>query len=137
MTTIQRSALAGALLSYSFVACTAQPASSTPLRVADTVTRAVYADDLDTTIDSFDEQTKRTVTRTELGELSDRMHALGTLKTIVQRNGNADTGRYEFDAAFTGGMMLVQIRIDPSGKIGAYRVVPEEISTPPSPSTQG
>ncbi|GAC1303589.1 MAG: hypothetical protein NVSMB19_13690 [Vulcanimicrobiaceae bacterium] len=130
------SALTGALLSFALTACSSTPGSGSPQQLADTVTRAVYRNDLDTTIGTFDEATKRDITRAQLGELSDRMHALGELKSIVQRNGNADTGRYEFDASFTGGMMLVQIRIDRSGRIAAYRVIPEEIS-PPTPSTKG
>ncbi len=133
---VRCSALTGALFSCAFAGCSNQNATSTPQQLADKVTRAVYSNDLDTTLGTFDEATKRDITRAQLGDLSDRMHALGALKSIVQRNGNADTGRYEFDASFTGGMMLVQMRIDPSGKVGAYRLIPEEIS-PPTPSTQG
>lgn len=125
----------GALFSLLLTACSS--ATSQPQQLAEKITRAVYANDLDTTVAAFDEQTKRDVSRSQLGDLSDRMHALGALKSIVARDGNADSGRYEFDASFTGGMMLVQMRIDPSGKVGAYRVIPEEISPPPSPSTNG
>ena len=132
-----RSALSGALLSCALVACAPHADTGTPVQVAETVTRAIYADDLDTTLQSFDDATKRAVTRSQLGELSDRMHALGDLKTITQRSGNADTGRYEFDATFTSGTLLVQMRFDPSGKVGAYRVVSEDPSTPPTPSSQG
>lgn len=128
-------ALGGALFSCLLAACS--PSASAPQAVADRITRAIYANDLDTTLAAFDDATKNAISRAELGALSDRMHAFGTLKSIVARDGNADTGRYEFDASFTGGMMLVQMRLDPSGKVGAYRVVPEEIATPPTPSTRG
>lgn len=128
-------ALYGALFSCLPAACS--NGSGSPQQLAEKITRAVYANDLDTTVATFDDETKRDISRSQLGDLSDRMHALGALKSIVPRDANADSGRYEFDAAFTGGMMLVQMRIDPSGKVGAYRVVPEEISSPPSPSTQG
>ncbi|GAC1312582.1 MAG: hypothetical protein NVS2B3_16120 [Vulcanimicrobiaceae bacterium] len=123
-------------LSLALAGCAA-PGVSAPQRLADRITRAVYANDLSTTVDLFDDTTKAAITRAELGGLSDRMHALGDFKSIVSRDGNPDTGRYEFDASFTGGMMLVQMRIDPSGKVGAYRIVPEEISTPPTRSAQG
>ena len=128
-------ALNGALFSFALTACSS--GSGSPQQLAEKITRAVYANDLDTTIATFDDQTKRDISRSQLGDLSDRMHALGALKSIVARDANADSGRYEFDAAFTGGMMLVQMRIDPSGKVGAYRVVPEEISSPPTPLTHG
>ena len=132
---IRASVLLGTL-ACAFSGCSANGGSA-PQRLADRITRAVYANDLGTTLDAFDGATKAAITRAELGGLSDRMHALGDLKSVVSRDGNPDTGRYEFDASFTGGMMLVQMRIDPSGKVGAYRIVPEEISTPPTRSAQG
>lgn len=117
-------------------ACAPHKADS-PTELADRLTRAVYANDFDTTLSSFDDATKRAVTRTDLGALSDRMHALGTLKSVTERSGSADTGRYEFEAAFTSGTLLVQMRLNPSGLVGAYRVVPADTSAPPTPSTQG
>jgi len=134
---VRCSALTGALLSCALAACSNAPSAGTAQQLAERVTRAVYANDLDTTLGTFDEATKRDITRAELGALSDRMHAVGAFKSLVQRDGNPDTGRYEFDASFSGGMMLLQMRIDPSGKVGAYRLVPEAISPPPTPSTQG
>lgn len=131
------SALTGALVSWALAACSGSAGGGTPQQVAERVTRAVYANDLNTTIGAFDDTMQRNVTRAQLGDLSDRMHELGAFTSIVQRSGTADTGRYEFDASFTGGMMLVQMRIDPGGKIGAYRVTPEAISAPPTRSSQG
>ena len=93
--------------------------------MADAITRAVYANDLDATVANFDDETKKTVSRSEVGTLSDRMHALGTLDSLAPRSANADAGRYAYDAHFTSGMMLVEMRLDPSGKVGAYRVTPE------------
>ena len=129
------SALSGALFSFTLASC-ATPTES-PAQLADRITRAVYANDLDTTLASFDEATKRAVTRTDLGALSDRMHALGTISAIKERSGNADTGRYEFDVTFTSGSLLVQMRVDPSGRVGAYRVIPIDSSTPPTASAKG
>ncbi len=129
------SALSGALLSFALTSCGTN--AETPAQLADRITRAVYANDLDTTLASFDDATKRAVTRTDLGALSDRMHALGTISAIKERSGNADTGRYEYDVTFTGGSLLVQMRVDPSGRVGAYRVIPIDSSTPPTPSVKG
>ena len=102
----------------------AQPQAD-PQRTADTITRAVYANDLDTTIASFDDETKKSVTREALGDISDKMHALGDFTSLAPKSASPDEGKYEYDAHFTSGAMLVQMRIDPSGKVGAYRVVPE------------
>lgn len=136
MTHHVRSALASALLSCALVGCGSSSANA-PDALADKITRAVYANDYDATVASFDDETKREVTRTDVGALSDRMHALGTLKSLTQRSGNSDTGRYEYDAAFTSGSMLVQLRVDPSGHVGAYRVVPVDTSAPPTPQARG
>ncbi len=93
--------------------------------LADRITRAVYADDLDATTTDFDDQTKRTITRRQVGALSDRMHALGDYRSLTQRTAQPDSGKYSYDAHFAHGTMLVELRIDPTGKVGAYRVTPE------------
>lgn len=136
MTSAQlRSASACALLAFVAVACAQPPAD--PAATAEKITRAVYANDLDTTIANFDDETKKTVTRQALGDMSDKMHALGDFTSLAPKNANPDTGRYEYDAHFTSGTLLVQLRVDPSGKIGAYRVVPESDARPPAPATNG
>ena len=101
-----------------------------PARTADSITRAVYANDLDATVANFDDETKKSVSRSDVGALSDKMHALGTLDSLTPRRANADTGRYAYDAHFTSGTMLVEMRLDPSGKVGAYRVTPAAGSPP-------
>ena len=106
------------------VGCASSAPGADQAKIADTITRAVYANDYDATTANFDDATKKTVTRSDLGELSDRMHALGDYQSLSTRSASPDTGKYEFDAVFTGGTMVVELRIDPDGKIGAYRVVP-------------
>ncbi len=110
---------------------------SIPDDLAATITHAVYANDYDATVATFDDATKREVTRTDVGALSDRMHALGAFKSLTLRRGDADSGRYEYDAAFTTGSLVVQMRVDPSGRVGAYRVVPVDTSAPPTPQVRG
>ncbi len=127
-----RVALAASL--FASVAACASQATTDPAATAERITRAVYANDLDTAVANMDDQTKKSVTRSELGELSDKMHALGDLKSLAQRSADPDSGKYEYDANFTSGAMLVQIRIDPSGKVGAYRIAPEGAPAPSAPS---
>ncbi len=93
--------------------------------LADRITRAVYADDIDATTADFDAATKQTITRLQVGALSDRMHALGSYTSLTQRSAQPDSGKYAYDAHFTHGTLLIELRIDPTGKVGAYRVSPE------------
>jgi len=134
--TAKNASLAAALLATLLGGCSAQRGAA-PGQLAEQITRAVYADDLDATIANFDDATKKTVTRSELGELSDRMHALGDLKSLAPRSADPDSGKYEFDATFSNGSMLVQLRLDPSGKVGAYRVVPEKTAAPAAAGAAG
>jgi len=117
-----RSSIAAAALAAAAIGCSHNDAP-TPLSLADATTRAVYATDYNATTEHFDDELKKQATRASIGELSDRLHALGAFKTITQVNGVPDRGEYTFDAAFDQGHRVVELRIDPNGKIGAYRVL--------------
>ena len=99
-------------------------ASANPQKTADSMTRALYANDLGGFTSYLDDSTKAQVTRGDFGALSDRMHQLGDIQSIAQHDAEPDTGRYTYDVTFSHGSMLVELRVDPTGKIGAYRVVP-------------
>jgi len=88
------------------------------------MTHAVYANDLAGFTSYLDDSTKAQVTRGDFGALSDRMHQLGDIQSIAQHDAEPDMGRYTYDVTFSHGSMLVELRVDPTGKIGAYRVVP-------------
>jgi hypothetical protein len=117
-----RSALPGALLALA-MAMGCASSSSDPSALAEKITRAVYANDFDGTTTDFDDSLKGQVSRAEVGALSDKLHELGDIKQFSQRSGNADTGRYDYDVTLDRGSVVVQLRLDPSGKVGAYRVV--------------
>lgn len=95
-----------------------------PQTLADQTTKAVYNVDLDGTQKNFDDSLKKQVTREQIGTLSDKMHALGTYKGLKPTASDPDKGRYDFEADFDNGVMVVEMRLDPNGKIGAYRVAP-------------
>jgi hypothetical protein len=128
---LRAAAPAAALLFASILAGCGGSASS-PSAIADSMTKSIYADDLDGTIANFDDDTKKTVNRADLGQISDRMHELGDYKSLSSRESDPDKGRYEFDATFSRGQLVVQLRLDPSGKVGAYRIVPQT-----APATAG
>ena len=95
-----------------------------PQALADDTTRAVYNLDIDATTAHFDDALKGQVTRGTIGQLSDEMHALGAYQGLKPATSDPDKGRYDFQAAFDKGTLVVQLRLDPDGKIGAYRVTP-------------
>jgi len=103
---------------------TAKQETASPAALTEKITRAVYAGDMEATVADFDDDLKKEVGRTGIGSLSDTLRKLGEIKTISQRNADPDKGRYDYDAAFDHGAMTIQLRLDPSGKVGAYRVVP-------------
>ena len=131
-----RPAAAASLAVVALAAACAQPsATSSAQNLAEKVTRAVYDNDLDATVAKFDDATKKSITRSQLGLMSDKMHELGQIRTFTARNADPDRGRFDYDVAFTGGQLLVQMRLDPTGKVGGYYVVPEQ-ATPSTASSQ-
>ena len=117
-------ALSGAIvLAIALVACGAP----TPQRAVDQTTRALYEGDRDAAVSSFDEPLKTEVTRAQVGAISDAMHMLGAYKGLqpLETNTGAN-GRYDYAATFDRGTMLVMVRLDPDGRIAAYRVSPQE-----------
>jgi hypothetical protein len=123
-------ASAAIALAVAAVAC-AQPRND-PLALADQTTQGVYNVDYDATVARFDDALKGQVTRASIGQLSDQMHALGTYHGLKQTSADPDKGRYDFEAAFDKGTLLVELRVDPDQKIGAYRIVPQPGGTPPN-----
>jgi hypothetical protein len=99
-----------------------------PQALADETTRGVYDVDLARATTYFDDALKTQVNRASVGQLSDQMHALGTYHGLKQVAAEPSKGRYDYEAAFDKGTLLVQIRIDPDQKLGAYRIVPTPAS---------
>jgi hypothetical protein len=112
-------------MALGLTACGAHSPADDAKAAADSVTRSIYANDYDAAVAPFEDATKKTMTRDEVGQLSQGMHALGDYTSLTQRSADPDTGKYQYDAAFTNGTLLVQLRVDPDGKIGAYRVQAE------------
>jgi len=100
-----------------------------PAALADGTTRGVYDADYAKTTENFDGALKLQVTRGSIGQLSDQMHALGAYHGLKQTSSDPDKGRYSYEADFDKGKMAVEIRMDPTGKIGAYRIT--ALSTAP------
>ncbi len=117
--------VAAAAIVLALAAAACAPKHDDPLALADQTTRGVYNVDYDATTARFDDALKSQVTRASIGQLSDQMHALGAYHGLKQTSADADKGRYDYQATFDKGTLLVELRIDPDQKIGAYRVVPQ------------
>ncbi|MGH7683114.1 MAG: hypothetical protein ACREMT_02115, partial [Vulcanimicrobiaceae bacterium] len=89
----------------------------------------IYAGDRNGTVSNFDDQLKPQVTRAQVGAISDAMHMLGDYKGLQMVDHDGNAGRYNFVANFDKGTMLVMVRMDSNGRIGAYRVSPAEGKT--------
>jgi hypothetical protein len=121
--TVRRQLLSAAIV-VAIAAAGCGQHTADPQALADETTRGVYDVDLDRATAHFDEALKTQVNRATVGQLSDRMHALGEYRGLKQVAAEPNKGRYDYEAAFDKGTMLVQIRIDPDQKLGAYRIVP-------------
>jgi hypothetical protein len=124
-----RNLVAHAAVALAIVACGCARHDD-PAVLADATTRGVYDVDYARTTERFDDALKAQVTRASIGQLADQMHALGTYRGLKQTSSDPDKGRYDFEAAFEKGTMLVELRVDPDQKIGAYRVVPQASPAP-------
>jgi hypothetical protein len=91
--------------------------------LADTVLRAIEADKPAVAGDYFDADTRSLMTPASVHELSRVMHAFGHYRYVSQTSA-LDERRYDLEAQFDVGSMLVQMRLDPDGKIAALHVVP-------------
>ena len=97
--------------------------ASSEAKLADATTRAVYDNNYDGVTENFTSTLSTEVTRAQLGQLSDLMHAKGDYKGIAE-TGTEPDGAYDFQAKFSNGNLMVKMKLDGSGKITGYRVIP-------------
>ena len=107
------------------VALSACADQHSPAALADQTTKAVYNVDIDGAEAQMDDDLKGQVSRASVGDLSDNMHALGGYKGVKQTAADPQKGVYAFEADFDRGTLTVNLRVDPTGKIAAYRVSPQ------------
>jgi len=99
----------------------------TPLELADLTTRGVYDADVHRTTTYFDARLRSTVTPQSVAEVSKLMHRYGSYLGVAQQIEISRAARYDFEAQFTEGSMLVQMRLGEGGKtITAFRLLPNE-----------
>jgi hypothetical protein len=109
---------APAAAAFALTAC----GGPSPDAMAQETTRAVYANDIAGTTKYFDGDLKAKVTRESLGSLSDRMHALGSIKSFKTLHADPAKGEYEFTADMDRGAFLVFVKIDQQHRISGFRL---------------
>ena len=120
---MKRLVLAAAVaLALGLVACSG--GSGSEQKLADTVTRAVYNNDMAGVTSNFSSDLAPQVTRASLGVISDQLHGMGNYQGLSETATDVPARRYTFDAKFDKGDMTVQMRLDAAGKVAAYRVSP-------------
>lgn len=101
--------------------------ASNEMKMADSTTRAVYDNNYDGVTQNFTPDLAKQVSRGQLGQLSDLMHSHGDYKGLTE-TGTEPDGAYDFRADFSSGNLIVKMKLDPSGKISGYRVIPTSSS---------
>jgi hypothetical protein len=90
---------------------------------ADKAIRFIYAGDVHNTQQLFAVDVSRTITPDSVNRLSSLMKAFGNYLGAEQIAAMSD-GRYDLEAQFEHGSMLVQLRLDPAGKVAALHIIP-------------
>jgi ABC-type glycerol-3-phosphate transport system substrate-binding protein len=104
--------------------------ATSPQKVTNDVTAAVYNDDLNAMQSHFDAALQKQVTIDGVATLSQKLHTFGAYKGITQTAADATGGRYDYNAAFDNATMAVHIRVDSDGRIAAYRIdVPQNVAS--------
>src|ERR1700687_89949 len=75
-------------------------------RLADSTTHSVFDNDYNGVTSNFTPDLAKTVSRAQLGQLSDLMHAKGDYKGLTE-TGTEPDGAYDFRADFTSGSLVV------------------------------
>ena len=113
--------IAGAVVAL--VAC----AHASAPGIAERVTGAIYNNDPGAVRRMFTETVRPTVTDESVAALSAIMHGFGVFEYTEPVSKGPQPRRYDFEAQFSYGSMLLQLKLDPDGAISGYRVIPNKL----------
>lgn len=122
MTHHRTSAIISAVTLALLAGCANKLSAGSAQGTADGITKAVYNDDIAAVTRQFDPTLAKTVTRAEVGTLSDTLHAHGSYQGLTLLNADISRNEFTFRAGFTKGSANVVLRLDPNGDVAAYRV---------------
>jgi hypothetical protein len=125
-----RALVLGAALAAGAALVACGPRADQPQSLADATTKAIYNDDVNGMQARFDDDLRKQVTLDQVALLSGKLHALGGYHGLSQTAVDAAKGRYDYAARFDQATIPVHVRLDPDGRIGAFRFdVPEPVAT--------
>jgi hypothetical protein len=116
------------MLALALCACGGGGSATSPEKVVNDTTAAIYNDDLNAMQSHFDPALQKQVTIDGVSSLSKKLHAFGDYKGVTQTAADVTGGRYDYTATFNNTTMAVHVRIDANGQIAAYRIdVPQSV----------
>jgi hypothetical protein len=110
-----------ALSLFALLSACAQTTRSEDL--ADQVIRSLDADNTQRAASFFNRDVRSTMTPASVHELARVMHAFGRYRYVTETTA-LDSDRYDLEAQFDVGSMLVQMRLDSDGKIAGLHIIP-------------
>jgi hypothetical protein len=111
-------------LALSFLAVLSACAPTTRSEdLADQVIRSLDAGNMQRAASFFNQDVRSTMTPASVHELARVMHAFGHYRYVTETTA-LETDRYDLEAQFEVGSMLVQMRLDPDGKIAGLHIIP-------------
>ncbi|HEY8297503.1 MAG TPA: hypothetical protein VIG32_05725 [Candidatus Baltobacteraceae bacterium] len=113
------------ITAFALAGCSGSSGSAsggTAQSMADNTTKAAYNDDVAGVTANMDDTLKRSVTRTQVGTISDQLHKLGDYQGLTLVSSDPAKNEFTYHAAFSNGSSNVVVRIDSGGKLSAYHV---------------
>ena len=116
------------MFTLGLTACTIKTTTAEDLTVR--VIQSIDAGDYENTASAFESSVRSTMTRESFDDVSRLMQSFGAFQVANQISALPNE-RYDLEATFEGGSMLVQLRVDPAGQIAALHIIPNiRINTP-------
>ena len=90
-------------------------------RLADEITKAVVANDLNPVMKDLTPGTDKKVTRSMVANWSDELSAQGKLQSVKENNANCDPGWHCFDVQFEKAKYTERMALDENGKVRDWK----------------
>jgi hypothetical protein len=102
-------------------------AHPTPVDLASWTTRAIYDADAAAARRHFARDVVATMSDASVADVSAIMHRFGAYRAVTAVSSGPQPLRYDFEAFFENGSMLLQLKLDSDGRIIGYRLIPNQI----------
>jgi hypothetical protein len=90
-------------------------------RLADEITKAVMANDLNPVMKDLTPGTDKKITRSEIANWSDELNGQGKLQSVKEDNANCDPGWHCFNVQFEKAKYTERMALDENGKVRDWK----------------